>query len=214
MLAIIGEIGPPWGVPFVRSARVPSGISIGAFSQRSTHSMTHRWVVWRATLSITLGIPSTLVPPFFGISTARAGPGKYDPDAMRFHSRKRLSFSLSSNCSIVTPSAPAAPPLLFTFSHAAQISRLGMSCDLPDTIGSLMRLLPSGWSHQSARTAPPLRSPTHCDTQADHSYYGRVRQRAHAGTLPLAVSAARGSPAPPRTLRRRLRGAPSHVPNE
>src|SRR6266508_3574474 len=85
---------------------------------------------------------------------------------MRFHSRKRLSFSLSSNCSIVTPSAPAAPPLLFTFSHAAQISRLGMSCDLPDTIGSLMRLLPSGWSHQSARTAPPLRSPTNCDTQA------------------------------------------------
>src|SRR6266568_2494404 len=97
---------------------------------------------------------------------------------MRFHSRYRLSFRLSSNCSIVTPSAPAAPPLLFTFSHAAQISRLGMSCDLPDTIGSLMRLLPSGWSHQSARTAPPLRSPTHCDTQADHSYYGRVRQRA------------------------------------
>src|SRR6266540_3796925 len=40
MLAIIGEIGPPWGVPFVRSARVPSGISIGAFSQRSTYSMT------------------------------------------------------------------------------------------------------------------------------------------------------------------------------
>ena len=40
-----------------------------------------------ATLSITLGMPSTLVPPFLGISTARTGPGKYDPDVMRFHSR-------------------------------------------------------------------------------------------------------------------------------
>jgi hypothetical protein len=49
MLAINGEIGPPWGVPLVRSARVPSGLSIGAFSQRSTYNMTHRWVVWRAT---------------------------------------------------------------------------------------------------------------------------------------------------------------------
>src|SRR6266568_9511170 len=113
---------------------------------------------------------------------------------MRFHSRYRLSFSLSSNCSIVTPSAPAAPPLLFTFSHAAQISRLGMSCDLSDTIGSLMRLLPSGWSHASARTAPPLRSPTHCDTQADHSYYGRVRRRSRNGTQLLTDSAAWSSP--------------------
>ena len=66
-----------------------------------------------ATLSITLGMPSTLVPPFLGISTARTGPGKYDPDVMRFHSRDRLSANLTSNCSIVTPSAPAAPPLLF-----------------------------------------------------------------------------------------------------
>jgi hypothetical protein len=31
-------------------------------------------------------MPRILVPPFFGISTARTGPGKYDPDDMRFHS--------------------------------------------------------------------------------------------------------------------------------
>src|SRR6185312_16684638 len=49
MLAINGETGPPCGVPFVRGARIPPGISIGAFNQRSTQSMTHFWSVWRAT---------------------------------------------------------------------------------------------------------------------------------------------------------------------
>src|SRR5674536_325159 len=61
---------------------------------------------------------------------------------MRFHSLYRRSFNLSSNCSIVTPSAPAAPPFLFTFSHASHTSRLGMSYDLPCNFGSLMRLHP------------------------------------------------------------------------
>src|SRR6266850_1197042 len=116
---------------------------------------------------------------------------------MRFHSLNRLSCTLTSNCSIVTPSAPAAPPLLFTFNHAAQISRLGMSCDLPCNLGSLMRLLPMGWSHSSAWTAPPLRSPPHCDTQVDHSYYGRVRRRPRIGTQPLTDSAAWSSPSHP-----------------
>src|SRR2546429_9762373 len=54
---------------------------------------------------------------------------------MRFHSRYRLFFTSCSNCSIVTPSAPAAPPLPFTFNHAAQISRLAMSYDLPGNPG-------------------------------------------------------------------------------
>src|SRR5450756_1649576 len=48
MLAINGETGPPCGVPFVRVSRVPSGISIGAFSQRSTYSRTHFESVWHA----------------------------------------------------------------------------------------------------------------------------------------------------------------------
>src|SRR5436305_2962515 len=94
---------------------------------------------------------------------------------MRFHSRNRLSFNLASNRSIATPSAPAAPPFSFTFSHASQISRFGTSCDLPCNLGSLMRLLPVGWSHSSARTAPPLGSTR---ITRLHSYYKQVRHRA------------------------------------
>jgi hypothetical protein len=75
--------------------------------------------------------PSRLVPPCLGISTALTGPGKYDPDAIRFHNPKRLSCSPSSNRSTVTPSAPAAPPFFLTFSHASHTNRLGMSYDLP-----------------------------------------------------------------------------------
>src|SRR3954454_8346557 len=116
-------------------------------------------------------------------------------------------------CSIVTPSAPAAPPLLFTFSHATQISRLGMSCDLPCNPGWLTRFLPLGLPPAPTRTAPPLRSPTHCDTQADHSYYGRVRQRPRIGTLLLADSAACRPPSRPSPTGR-YRGTPSHVPYE
>src|SRR5262249_16548403 len=91
-------------------------------------------------------------------------------------------------------------------------------------LGNVMRL---AWQPRLTHATPPLRLvpfisldgpapslPSHCDTQADHSYYRPVRQRAHAGTPPLAVSAAQGSPAPPRLPRRRPRGAPSHVPNE
>src|SRR6266568_1672512 len=207
-----GEIGPPCGVPFTLWTRLPSGISIGAFSHRSTYSRTHFWSVWRATalsirshgtvskkdltsrstaqsflkhrcrhaatasrgerpgrypyesswntfstfgstvmtvtvcatLSTTLGMPSVLIPPFLGISTARTGPGKYDPDDIRDHSLERLSFRFASNCSIVTPSAPAAPPFPFTFSHASHTCCFGMFCDLPCNLGSCIRFLPSG----------------------------------------------------------------------
>jgi len=67
-------------------------------------------------------------------------------------------------------------------------------------------------------TTPPLRSPTHCDTQADHSYYGRVRQR-----VPHRYSASHGfrrlepSLSPTHTVagvRVQYRDAPSHVPHE
>src|SRR5450756_931844 len=80
---------------------------------------------------------------------------------MRFHNRWRLSFNLCSNCSIVTPSAPAAPPFLFTFSHASHTSCLGMSYDLPCNFGSLMRLHPFRlitFVHQDD-PAPSLPSP-------------------------------------------------------
>ena len=96
---------------------------------------------------MTVGMPSTLIPPFLpflGISTARTGPGKYDPDDIRFHSRKRFPFRSSSNCSMLTPSAPAAPPLSLTFNHASHTNRLGMTCDLPFNLGSCTRFLPYG----------------------------------------------------------------------
>ena len=44
-----GEIGLPCGVPLTLGARVPSGLRIGAFTQRSTYSTTHCWSVWCAT---------------------------------------------------------------------------------------------------------------------------------------------------------------------
>src|SRR5450759_3695462 len=62
-------------------------------------------------------MPRILVPPGFGISTIRTGPGKYDPDDMRFHSLYRLPVRFPSNCSIVTPSGPAAPPFSLIISQ-------------------------------------------------------------------------------------------------
>src|SRR5258707_3703037 len=143
-----------------------------------------------------LGMPRILVPPFLGISTARTGPGRYDPDDMRFHSLYRLPRRSASYRSMVTPSAPAAPPFSFTFSHASHTSRLGMSCDLPSNIGSFMRFIPSGWPHLFTRATRPLGS---ARITGLHSYYGPVRQRAPRpvlspsrfpplGVLPLAAT--------------------------
>jgi hypothetical protein len=89
-------------------------------------------------------MPSRLEPFFFGISTARTGPGKYDPDDIRFHSLKRLPERSPSNCSTVTPSAPADPPFSLTFNHASHTNRLGMTYDFPSNLGSDMRFLPYG----------------------------------------------------------------------
>src|SRR5450759_3649613 len=72
-----------------------------------------------------------------------------------------MSFNLCSNCSIVTPSAPAAPPFLFTFNHASHTRCLGMSCVLPCNFGSLMRFHPFRlitFVHQDD-PAPSLPSP-------------------------------------------------------
>src|SRR5262249_990990 len=142
-------------------------------------------------------MPSTLIPPFLsflGISTARTGPGKYEPDAIRFHSLNRLPWRPSSNCSIVTPSAPAAPPFSLTFSHASHTRRLGLSYDLPSSFDSRRRLLPCGWPHRLAWIAPPLGS-THAAIRA--SFTATTGGSASApgnGTRLLAVSAAWRSP--------------------
>src|SRR5664279_4524539 len=114
-------------------------------------------------------MPRILVPPGFGISTIRTGPGKYDPDDMRFHSLYRLPVRFPSNCSIVTPSGPAAPPFSLIFSQASHTSIFGMSYDLPCNLGSLTRLIPLGltafinqdgpspWLHPHYRASQLLR---------------------------------------------------------
>src|ERR1039457_1490954 len=119
---------------------------------------------------------------------------------MHFHSLQRLSFSLSSNCPIVTPSAPAAPPFSFTFSHAPHTRLFGMSCDLTSDFGSLMRFLPCRlitFAYQDS-PAPWLRP--HCDTRELHSYYGRVRQRVpHRYSAPPGFRRLESSLSPPLT---------------
>src|SRR5664279_3523159 len=139
---------------------------------------------------------------------------------MRFHSLNRLFFRFCSNCSIVTPSAPAAPPFLFTFNHASHTSCLGMSCDLPCNFGSLMRLLPFRLitlMHQDGPT-PSLPNPLR--------YAGGSQLlRASPPALPHRYSAPHGfrrlgfSLSRPRTTHARMRTplyryAPSQVPDE
>ena len=67
-------------------------------------------------------------------------------------------------------------------------------------------------------TTPPLRSPTHCDTQADHSYCGRVRQRVpHRYSAPHGFRRLEPSLSPTHTVagvRMQYRDTPSHVPHE
>ena len=154
-------------------------------------------------------------PPFFGISTARTGPGKYDPDDMRFHSLNRLSCRRPANCSIVTPSGPAAPPFSSTFSHASQMRRFGMSCDLPCNFGSCMRFLPSGCpSHTNPDDPSPWLRPDR-DKPGLHGYYGRVRPRGPRRYSAPRVSSAWGPPSRPRGPPRRLcQATRSHVSYE
>src|SRR5664280_1519214 len=134
---------------------------------------------------------------------------------------RRRSFNLSSNCSIVTPSAPAAPPFLFTFNHASHTRCLGMSCVLPCNFGSLMRFLP----HRLITLvhlddpAPSLPSPLR---YAGGSQLLRASPPARPasvlspsripplGVLPLACPPTRY----PWVRTPRYRDAPSHVPDE
>ena len=191
-----------------RPGRYPKESSWNTFSSSGSSAST---ATVCATLSTTLGMPRILVPPFFGISTARTGPGKYDPDDMRFHSLYRLPRKSASNRSIVMPSAPAAPLFSFTFSHASHTSRFGISCVLPCNIGSVMWFIPSGWPHSSTRATQPLGSTR---ITRFHSYYGPVRQRAPRPVLspsrflPLGVLPFAATPGG------RFEATPPHVPYE
>src|ERR1700694_4148756 len=100
--------------------------------------------VW-ATLSATVGTPSTRPPPpcGLGISTARTGGGKYDPELIRFQILYRLFFRSASNSSSVTSSTPGAPLFAATFLYASQTACLGMSYDLTTpTFGMFPLFLP------------------------------------------------------------------------
>ena len=70
-------------------------------------------------------------PVRFGISTARTGGGKYDPDDIRFQILYRLLFRSFSNSAIDCPSTPGAPLFALTFSHASQTARFEISNGLP-----------------------------------------------------------------------------------
>ena len=81
-------------------------------------------------------------PCGFGISTARTGGGKYDPEDIRFQILKRLFWRSSSNAARSTPSTPGAPLFALTFSYARQTSHFEISNGFTDDFSSLIQLLP------------------------------------------------------------------------
>src|SRR5260370_15311307 len=114
-----------------------------------------------ASLSPTVGIPRILVPPEdFGISPARTGGGKYVPDDIRFQILYRLFPRSALKSSMVTPSAPAAPPLTATRFHACHTSRLAMSDGFSSCPDMLTRLLPALSPRLLAQTAPDEPTPS------------------------------------------------------
>src|SRR5579859_537610 len=114
-----------------------------------------------ATLSPAVGTPRILVPPEdFGISTALTGGGKYVPDDIRFQILYKLLPRSFSNASMVTPSAPAAPPFAFTRFHACHTRRLGMSNGFPSCPDMPTRLLPGPSPRLLSRTSPDEPAPS------------------------------------------------------
>src|SRR5260370_30073100 len=106
-----------------------------------------------ATRSPTVGTPSKRVPPeAFGISTARTGGGKYVPDDIRFQILYRLFPRPALKSSMVTPSAPGAPPFTATRFHACHTSVFGMPNGFPSAPHLLTRLLPGQQPRLLAQT--------------------------------------------------------------
>src|SRR5664279_3773309 len=88
---------------------------------------------------------------------------------MRFHSLNRLFFNLCSNCSIVTPSAPAAPPFLFTFNHASSGGRVESHRPAPTDPGvtisrhrALVILITRHWGRKEAISSARTDAGTTC----------------------------------------------------
>src|SRR5450631_671884 len=111
---------------------------------------------------------------------------------MRFHSLNRLFFKSRSNCSIVTPSTPAAPLLALTLRYASHTIGFGISNGFTCDFDSLTWLLPATrLTTKRTRTTRPLRS---ARVTGHHRYYEAVRPPAAHRYSPPRRSAAWGSP--------------------
>jgi hypothetical protein len=156
------------------------------------------------------------VPPpcGFGISTARTGGGKYDPDDIRFQILYRLFFRSFSKSASDTLSTPGAPLFARTFSYASQTARFEISNDLSGAFNSPTQLLPSisRLIEQASHERPDPFAPP--PLQGLHHYYESVRQRPTASVLnPSRLRAAWDTPSRPPNGRP-YPGAPSPVPHE
>src|SRR5215469_5161928 len=155
-----------------------------------------------ATLSPTVGTPRILVPPeALGISTARTGGGKYVPEDIRFQILYRLFPRSFSNISMVTPSAPAAPPFALTLLHACHTTCLGMANGFPSGSDMLTRLLPGQRPGCSGKQCPdepaPSLRPHYRDLSATT---GRSAGARRDGTQRLTVPAAWRAPSRSRPI--------------
>src|SRR5450755_1224158 len=111
---------------------------------------------------------------------------------MRFHSLNRLFFKSRSNCSIFTPSTPAAPLLALTLRYASHTIGFGISNGFTCDLDSLTWLLPATrLTTKRTRTTRPLRS---ARVTGHHRYYEAVRPPAAHRYSPPRRSAAWGSP--------------------
>ena len=132
-------------------------------------------------------------PCGFGISTARTGGGKYDPDDIRFQILYRLLFRSFSNSSIDCPSTPGAPLFALTFSHASQTARFEISNGLPDDFNSSTRLLPDSRPVDRTNTATNNPAPSlHPHYRGFTTTTSRSASAPRDGTHSLTVSAASG----------------------
>src|SRR6516164_376766 len=145
-----------------------------------------------ATRSPTVGTPRILVPPeAFGISTARTGGGKYVPDDIRFQILYKLLPRSALKSSMVTPSAPGAPPLTATRFHACHTRRLGMSNGFPSCPDMLTRLLPGQQPRLLGIASPDEPAPSlRPHYTGIGTTTGRSASARRDGTQHLAVSAA------------------------
>ena len=176
--------------------------------------------VW-ATRSATVGTPSTRTPPpcGLGISTARTGGGKYDPELMRFQILNRLFFRSSSNSSRVWRSTPGAPSLAATRLYASHTICLGMSNGLACDVGMfpLFLLGKPQLIDSTFLMSQPLGSAPTSREQGLHSYCGLVRQRTSPRySVPTVSASARSLSGPGGCTSPmngpRYRRSPSHVP--